>query len=99
MKTGVVLEGKRLDVHNGVLEREEEERKMARGEVGEGDGQGDRASVHATAPVGDVVVWKQVWKERMRSSPDGTKEESPRWISDVGRGENRDGWLQEDEVV
>ena len=83
LKAEVMLEGETLDVQNGVLEREEGEGKMVRGEMGEGDGQGDRGSVHARAPVGDVVVRKQSWQERMRSSPDGTKEEFPRWVSDV----------------
>ena len=99
LKTGVVLEGETLDVQNGVLERDEGEGKMVRGEVGEEDGQGDRRSVHARAPVGGVVVRKQSWQEGMRSSPEGTKEEFPRWASDVGGPENRDGWLLDDEFV
>lgn len=85
LNASLLLEGgESLNVDEGLLSREgprESGGKMMRGEMTRGPDTEQRASVHARAPVGDIVVKKQSWGERVQSSPAGVREQFPRWVS------------------
>lgn len=85
LNAGLLLEGgASLSVDAGMLSREEPREgsgTILRGELLRGPETEERGSVHARAPVGDVVVKKQSWGERVQSSPGGVRERFPRWMA------------------